>query len=135
MGIKLISAVAASTVLIGSATAFASPHWMEMNPFPSAPHMSYPGAEPCRPPIDEATREKIDELIEQEMEMMEPVVKRLQQARKKLHKAAMQKPFNETAVKTAAMETAAVEAEFMVSRLKMQARIMEISERRSLKKQ
>ena len=133
MGMKLITAVAVSTVIMGVATAFSHPLSDDMQPPPPRPHHQMDGCCPCPPP-DEATREKIEQLMDQEMEKMEPVIRKLQEARRTLRKTAMQKPFDEQKVRAAASELGKIETELTVARLRTQARIAELTKGKHEKK-
>ena len=124
MGMKLITAVAASTLIMGVSTGFSQPLPGEMQQ-PHPPQQMH-GFCRCAPP-DEATREKVEQVMDQEMERMEPVIRKLQEARKNLRKAALQKPFNEQKVRAAASELGKIETELTVSRLRAQARVAEIT--------
>ena len=129
MGIRLFSAVAISTVIMGTATAFANPLFDELHQRHSAPPpYQMHECSPCMTGPEIATREKIEQMIDEEREKMEPAFRKLHESQKKTRKLAMQKPFNEAAVRLAASEMAKAETELLVSRLRTQSRIAELLE-------
>ncbi len=129
MGMKMISAVAITTVFLGVASAFANPRYngfqeMDLPPY----HGQLRRCHPCMTPPDSGTVEKIEQIMDEERDRMEPVVKKLHTLRRNIRKLAMQKPFNENTVKSKAAELARLEAELLVSQLKTESRIAELLE-------
>lgn len=153
MGFQTISTVLLSTVLIGSVTAFAfPPDGEEALPFMPSSTLNQPCGPPPPPPpcrcdqqslpphhgsIDSADaghqapdelREKVRQLLQDDHLRLQPVIQKLQESRQALIKAADQKPFDEARITALATEQGRLQAELLVSRIRIQHRIRELME-------
>lgn len=151
MGLQTISTVLLTTVLLGSVTAFAfPPDGEEALPFLPAPTLQQPCGPPppphCRcdqqllPPHHGETdsvdadhqapelRQKIRQLLLDDHVRLEPVIQKLQENRQALITLADQKPFDETRITALATEQGRLQAELLVSRIRIQHRIRELME-------
>lgn len=124
MGMKTISGVVITTVLLGAVTAFAHSPCGEMPQMPPpSPRWECGPQPPPLPPMPPAVRDQVEELLDAEQTTALPLMQKLQNNRRALRKAAAKRPFDEAAVAVLAKEQAAVQTELLVMRLLTQSRI------------
>lgn len=76
--------------------------------------------------LTDAQKKQIGVILTAEKERVAPLREKLMENRKKLHEAAEEETFNEAAVKTLAASQAGLQAELIVSRLRVQSHIRAI---------
>lgn len=132
MGIKLISGVVLTTVILGAAVAFAQQPHGEMPPLQPPP----PAQFECGPPppplpfnLSPVVKAQIEDLQDGEQEQTFPLRQKLLKNRRALRKAAEKRPFDETTVRGLANEQAKLQAELLISHLRTQSLIHDLMER------